>query len=371
MSILVLQNKVLLRPSDLQPLHRDYEVIGVFNPAAVRFGDEIVLLARVAEWPKERPANRLVSPRVVCQDGRPERVLDTFDPAGVNARDPRVFWLPDKRVRLRYISHLRLVRLDAEGTRVKAIQAPPALQPCEPWEEFGIEDPRITRIGDVYYITYVAISRQRGVATALMTTRDFQTFERHGIIFPTENKDVVLLPEKWNGHFVAYHRPVSDYWINAPSIETGLSPDGIFWGRYQFLMGPRPGEWESVKVGAGPPPVRLPEGWLLLYHAVSPVTAHSPVGRYCVGAVLLDRNNPLRVLARTRSPLLCPERPYEKRGFAPDVIFPAGAVLSEDKCTLLLFAGAADEVTAMLRISIKAILQHLEAKHHETQTLPR
>jgi predicted GH43/DUF377 family glycosyl hydrolase len=359
MNTLIRKDRVLLRPSDLQPLCPECEVVGVFNPAAAHYNGDIILLVRVVEQPHPQRAGQLLSPRAVWQDERITWELDALDLTKVDTSDPRLIYLPDGRVRLRYISHLRLVRLNTDGTRVEEVRSLPDLLPREPWEECGIEDPRITQIGHTYYITYVAISRQMGIATALMTTHDFQTFERHGIIFPTENKNVVLLPEKWQGYFVAYHRPVSYHWLDAPSIEVSISPDAIFWGKHQLLISPRPESWDSVKIGAGAPPVRLPQGWLLLYHGVSTVAPRSPAGRYCVGAALLDGENPLRLLARSKEPLLCPERPYERRGYVPDVVFPTGALLSEDGKTLLLFVGAADEVTALLHIPVGLVLHHL------------
>jgi predicted GH43/DUF377 family glycosyl hydrolase len=359
MSVKLLHDRVLLRPEDIEPLCPDYDVVGVFNPAATRYGDEIILMVRVAEQPRSTNSDYRLSPRMEWENGRINWVTDTFGPDNIVDKDPRVFWLPDGRVRLRYISHLRLVRLSADGLNIKQVYSSPDLMPCEPWEEFGLEDPRITLIDGTYYITYVAISRQMGVATALMTTRNFRSFERHGIIFPTENKNVVLLPELWNGHFVAYHRPVSHQWIDSPSIISSISPNAEFWGKHQLLISPRPGSWDSVKIGAGPPPICLPQGWLLIYHGVSPATPKSPVGQYCVGAVLLDRKNPLHVLARSEKPLLCPERPSEQQGYVPNVIFPTGALLSKDQNTLLLFVGAADEVTSLIQISIQSILHHL------------
>jgi len=359
MSVPILRNQVLIRPADLQPLDPGFEIIGTFNPAATRVDDDILLLVRVSERPNVQDAGQPTSPRATWESGKLEWVLDTFDKTGVDTRDMRLFRLPNGRVRLRFISHLRLVRLSADGTQIKEVLIPPDLLPREPWEELGLEDPRITKIGDTYYITYVAISRQMGVATALMTTHDFQTFERHGVIFPTENKDVVFLPQKWNEHFVAYHRPISDQWIDAPSVETALSPDAIFWGKHKFLFGPRPGEWDSVKVGAGPPPVDLPQGWLLLYHGVAPATRESPAGHYCVGAVLLEREDPTRLLARSKQPLLSPERSYERRGFVPNIVFPTGALLSEDNENLLLFSGAADEVVSLISLPVQSILEHL------------
>lgn len=361
MSVTVLDERLLLHPADLTPLCPDFEVVGVFNPGVTRYKGDVLLLVRVVEQPRVINERELLSPRALWPSGKLEWTLDSFPSKGADTSDPRLFYLPDGRVRLRFISHFRLVRMNANCTRVKDIKVIPDLLPSEEWEEFGIEDARITKIGDTYYITYVAISGTMGIATALMTTRDFQNFHRRGIIFPTENKDVVLLPEIWQGSFVAYHRPVSNYRINLPSIETSLSPDATHWGSHQFLLGPSMGGWDSVKVGAGPPPLRIPEGWLLIFHGVSPADSESPVGRYCVGAALLDGENPLRLLARSTDPLLCPERPYEKRGFAPNVLFSTGALLSEDGKSLLLFNGAADEVVSMLRIPIKSVVEYLEA----------
>jgi predicted GH43/DUF377 family glycosyl hydrolase len=360
MAVNVVHDTVLLRPGDIEPLDSNFQVVGVFNPSAVRFGDEIILLVRVAESPITNSDRVLLSPRAEINRGGIRFVTDEFDPTGVDTLDPRKFCLPNGLIRLRYISHLRLVRLDADGQTVKEISIIQDLLPHTEWEESGIEDARITRIGDVYYITYVAVSRTRGIATALMSTRNFQTYHRHGIIFPTENKDVVLLPDKWQGNFVAYHRPVSDQAINPPSIETALSPDLVYWGNYQYLFGPSDHAWESKKVGAGPPPLRLSQGWLLLYHGVSPETVESPAGRYCVGACLLDLDNPLHILARSTQPILCPERDYEIHGYVPNVIFPTGAILSQDEQSIMLYTGAADQVTALLEIPTRSVLQNLE-----------
>jgi len=198
-----------------------------------------------------------------------------------------------------------------------------------------------------------------GIATALMTTPDFQSFERHGIIFPTENKDVVLLPAKWNNKYVAYHRPVSRGSIDMPSIWTSQSPDGIYWGRHGNLISPRPGAWDSLKVGAGPPPVSIPQGWLMIYHGVSPATAQSPVGHYCAGALLLDPENPFKIIARSSKPLISPTQPYELHGYTPGVVFPTGILFDEDQELITLFTGGADEIVASISIPLQHVLEHL------------
>jgi predicted GH43/DUF377 family glycosyl hydrolase len=365
MTIPILYDKVLLRPADLEPSQSGYAILGTFNPGVARYGDDIMLMVRVAEAPPVEETGRFVSPRAEWDSGSTRWVTDTFDRGSVDASDPRLLRFPDGRVRLRYISHLRLVRLNGIDLTIEEILIPNELRPSASWEEFGIEDPRITQIGDTYYITYVAISPEMGVATALMTTKDFKSFERKGIIFPTENKDVVILPEKWNGCYVAYHRPVSNYMIDLPSVETSLSPDTIYWGDHHYLFGPREGRWDSVRVGAGPPPLRVPSGWLLIYHGVSPATPENPVGRYCAGAVLLDGENPTHLLSRSELPMLCPERSYEKEGFAPGVIFPTGAIYTENRGELLLFCGSADEVVSVFKVEVDSILEHLARAQQE------
>lgn len=358
MTVPVSEHCILLRPDDLEPLSPDRTIVGVFNPAATRFEGDIVLLVRVAEWPAPTGSDALASPRVEFRNGRRSWVVDTFPSEGVDTRDPRVLRLPDGRMRLPHLSHFRVVRMTADGTTVREVTTVPDLLPREPWEELGIEDPRITRIGDTYYMTYVAISRHMGIATALMTTRDFRRFTRRGIIFATENKDVVILPASGDGEFTAYHRPTTCSWVSAPSIIASRSPDTVHWGQHQLLLGPRPGTWDGVKVGAGPPPIRVPEGWLLVYHGVDASTPANPVGTYRAGVALIDAADPYRVLSRSVDPMLVPEHPHERSGFVPNVIFPTGLV-ADGTDDMLLFSGAADQVTTMTRLSVRSVLDHL------------
>src|SRR5439155_3619406 len=121
----------------------------------------------------------------------------------------------DNLVRLNFISHLRVAR-SKDGHSIDSADGA-IFGPANQYEEFGVEDPRITRIGDTFYITYVAVSRH-GVATALASTRDFKSFQRHGIIFSPENKDVVLFPEKISGTYHALHRPAGSAPFTKPEM---------------------------------------------------------------------------------------------------------------------------------------------------------
>jgi beta-1,2-mannobiose phosphorylase / 1,2-beta-oligomannan phosphorylase len=358
MTVPASDHRVLLRPTDLEPLGADRTIVGVFNPAATRFEDDIILLARVDESPMAGGSDTLTLPRIDCVSGEPRWVIDTLPREGADTSDPREFRLADGSMRLPHLAHLRVVRLSPDGTTVLNVSVVRDLLPSEDWEELGIEDPRITLIGDTYYVTYVAISRHMGIATALMTTRDFKSFTRHGIIFTTENKDVVMFPDVREGGFTAYHRPMSCSGVSAPSILSSRSPDGVHWGQHRLLIGPRPGMWDCAKVGAGPPPIRVPEGWLLIYHGVDKASPMSPVGTYRAGALLIDAEDPSRVLARSQEPMIEPHHPHERRGFVPKVVFPTGLVPTEGG-DVLVFGGAADEVTTMTRLSLQAVLDHL------------
>jgi beta-1,2-mannobiose phosphorylase / 1,2-beta-oligomannan phosphorylase len=343
--------RLLLRPSDLRPSRDDLEVIGVFNPGAVLAGDEVVLLVRVAERPRERRAGLTALPRWDAEAGLvidwvPEEQLEPLDPRVVRRRE-------DGLVRLTFLSHLRVVRCgDGRSVReVTDIHFGPASEP----EEFGVEDARITPIGDRYYFTYVAVSRH-GAATALASTADFRTFERHGIIFCTENKDVLLFPGRIAGAYVALHRPNGATPFTKPEMWLARSPDLIHWGGHEPLHSGR-GIWETGRIGGGPPPIRMPDGWLELYHGNRFPTRPGEVGAYAAGALLLDAEDPAVVRRRTPEPVFEAQADFERQGFVPDVVFPTGIVEAGDR--LLVYYGAADAVTAVVEFARDELLAAL------------
>jgi len=222
------------------------------------------------------------------------------------------------------------------------------------YEEYGVEDARVTRIGDTFYITYVAVSRH-GIATALASTTDFETFERHGIIFCHENKDVVLFTEKIDGKYVALHRPSSGF--NAPEMWIGHSPDLVHWGNHKHLMG-SDFEWGNERIGAGAPPVRISEGWLEIFHGNRKPEHEGEHVCYTAGAALLDAEKPHRVLKRSRGPLMAPKTDFETTGFVPNVVFPTGIIIENTIVTI--YYGAADTVIGMAKFSLPEILSSLE-----------
>jgi predicted GH43/DUF377 family glycosyl hydrolase len=344
--------KLLLSPGDLKPSSDQLEVVGTFNPGAIEAGGEVILLVRVAERPVERRSGYIASPRWIPGEGL---TIDWHAEESVDILDPRVFRLKSSGlVRLTFISHLQVVRC-GDGRQLASIPDV-RFMPESDLEEFGVEDPRITELDGRYYFTYVAVSRH-GAATALASTLDFQTFERHGVIFCPENKDVVLFPDKIHGQFAAIHRPNAATPFCRPEMWVARSSDLVHWGNHEPLHG-GDADWETGRVGAGTPPVRVPGGWLEIYHGNRQPTRPGEVGTYSTGVLLLDHDAPARVLKRARSSIFEPTSDFERHGFVPDVVFPTGIV--ERDRSYLIYYGAADSCTAVVEFDRDELLGTLE-----------
>ncbi|WP_372725410.1 glycoside hydrolase family 130 protein [Novipirellula sp.] len=346
-----LSNSCLLSPCDIRPTQRDWEVIGVFNPAVAIIGDEIVMLARVAERPIDRREGWTPLPRW-SRTG--ETAVDWVRDQDLRKTDARVVALKDHGdLRLTSVSHLQTFRKSAHGN--DTWQFANALLPEGSLEEYGIEDPRITKIDETYWITYVAVSRS-GAATALVSTTDCVNFQRHGVIFPSENKDVVLFPQRIGGDYVALHRPNPNSHFSPPQIWIARSPDLLHWGRHQPILRGVQG-WEGDRVGSGTPPILVDEGWITLYHGSATSTAAGTVGRYAAAVLLLDRDDPARVIARSNDPIMTPKTDYEKSGFVPNVVFPTAMLDVGNE--FQVFYGAADTSVAMTRFTKRSLLESL------------
>jgi beta-1,2-mannobiose phosphorylase / 1,2-beta-oligomannan phosphorylase len=332
----------ILGPESIPPSDGRFRVLGAFNPAAIFFGRQVALLVRVAEQPVEERPGQVPLPRWRPGEGQ---TIDWFCNEDVKSIDARVMVLrATGEARLTSASHLRLAFLDE---RHRVARLGPAIVPELQHEEFGIEDPRITALDGRFYITYVCVSRH-GAATALMSTTDFESFERHGIIFPAENKDVVLFPERITGKYFALHRPVCSIPFTGPEIWLASSHDLIHWGRHRPLYRGL-AAWETGRVGAGAPPVRTERGWLEIYHGNRRPTAPGEVGAYCAGGMLLADDDPSHILQFAQRPLLEPTEPYETAGFVPNVVFPEAVTERGDR--IAVYYGAADEATAVAETS--------------------
>jgi predicted GH43/DUF377 family glycosyl hydrolase len=250
-----------------------------------------------------------------------------------------------------------------------------------------VEDPRIVKLGDTFYITYayrpyapgrywtfphdvVRLPACDGFApkawakslgnTGLAMTKDFRSFRRLGrLTSPVlDDRDVILFPEKVGGKFVMLHRPKdwvgASYGVSEPSIWIKFSDDLLAWEDKPstLLLTGRPNSWEE-KIGGSTPPILTDEGWLMLYHGV----ADGGLAQYSVGALLLKADDPTVVLARTPEPILEPELPYETQGFYNGCVFPTGNVVVDG--TLYVYYGAADKHVGVATCKLDELLKYL------------
>ena len=340
----------ILRPQDLRPSVEGMEVTCLLNPGVFRFDGKIWLLVRVAERPVQVPGK--ISFPVLNPDGGHAgngiEILEfsTADPR-LNLDDPRVIRF-DGQDYLTTLSHLRLFS-SRDGIVFSEPEGGRLLVGSGALESYGIEDCRVSRIGDTFYLTYTQVS-SNGVGVGLRTTTDWRNFTQEGMIFPPHNKDCALFEEPVDGLYYALHRPSSPE-LGGNYIWLAQSPDLLHWGNHRCLARTREGRWDSARVGAGAAPIRTPQGWLEIYHGATEES------RYCLGALLLDLNEPWRVLARSEKPIMEPLARYEQEGFFGHVIFTNGHLVDGDRLTL--YYGAADSVICAAHLSISEVLASL------------
>lgn len=348
MNIFRSEKNPVIKPEDIKPSGDDLEVAGVFNCGVTRFKNEILLLLRVAEKPAGNIKSEILVPVPDFKTGSISVKKFNKNDSSIDFSDPRFLKTPSGNY-LTSISHFRAAR-SKNGIDFD-IDREPSLFPEREYESYGIEDPRITLIEGLYYISYTAVSGTTGITACLASTGDFKVYTRHGVIFMPDNKDVVIFPERINGKYYALSRPVSgefgirDIWISKSS-------DLISWGGHKRLMGIRKGYWDSSRIGAGAVPLKIKEGWLEIYHG------SSESSQYCLGAVLLDTERPREVIARSREPVIKPEMDYETDGFFGGVIFTCGVLYEEGK--IKIYYGAADTSIAYAEIRLEDILIQLK-----------
>jgi len=333
----------LIEPSHVKPSRPGLEVACTFNAGVTVHKSDVVLLVRVAERPTGQAGYLSTIVLLRHASGAQLKTLrfKLSDP-DLEYEDLRIFRYCGE-LYLTSLSHLRVAR--SKDGRDFTVDDKPAIAPTEWYEEFGIEDPRITLINGTYWITAVGVSRQ-GVATSLYSTEDFEQFDRHGIIFHCNNRDVAIFPEKIGKQYLAFHRPFTSF--GAPSIWTARSSDLLHWGQHRLFMSPDPLLWGNARVGAGAVPMKTEKGWLELFHGAT------PDDHYCLGTLLLDSDQPWHIISRCDEPVFRPEAQYERNGFVPNVVFTCGMVEHEGK--ILMYYGAADRCIAGAETTLDRLL---------------
>jgi beta-1,4-mannooligosaccharide/beta-1,4-mannosyl-N-acetylglucosamine phosphorylase len=225
-------------------------------------------------------------------------------------------------------------------------------------------DPRLTVIDGRCYMCF-AVDTKHGVRGGIATTEDFENFEILTMTVP-DNRNMVLFPEKINEKYVRLERPFPVYGRGGGDrfdIWLSDSPDMKYWGNSQLVLGVEHVPYANNKIGPAAPPVKTEKGWLTTYHAVDLDPTRGKNGwedtwkkRYCAGIMLLDLENPSKVIGHYTEPLLAPETDYEvKEGFRTSVIFPTGMIL-EDNGEVKIYYGAADTVTALATAHVDDLL---------------
>ena len=218
------------------------------------------------------------------------------------------------------------------------------------YEQFGVEDPRVCKIGDTYYITYSCYSKH-GVRIGLARTSDFKKVDRVALITQADHRNVVLFPQKFDGRYVRLDRPHSE--ISPWSMWISYSPDLIHWGASELLIKPETYHWDEMKIGPGATPFRTDQGWLNIYHGVFP-TMNGAV--YRLGVALHDLEDPARIIGIADEWILQPEDPWEITGYVGNVVFTCGAVPENDG-TVKIYWGGADSVMCVGVAQIQELVE--------------
>jgi predicted GH43/DUF377 family glycosyl hydrolase len=312
----------LLLPKDLSPSVAGLQIISLLNLGAFRFGGNTWLLIRVAEGIAQEEG--FLHFPALNTTGNTEIIRVPLNDPDLIATDARVIKCKGLDY-LTTISHLRLL-CSEDGIHFREPGEDNSLFGEGNLERFGIEDCRVSKIADTYYLTYTAVS-DNGVGVGLRTTKDWVNFDHAGLILSPHNKDCAIFEETIAGKFYAFHRP-SSVEIGGNYIWLASSPDSLHWGNHQCLIETRPGLWDSSRVGAGAAPIKTDQGWLAIYHRAD----HNH--RYCLGAFLMDTKDPSKVIARTTQPIMEPQENYELNGFFGYVVFTNGHVVDGDRITI-------------------------------------
>ncbi|UCH83324.1 MAG: glycoside hydrolase family 130 protein [Candidatus Latescibacterota bacterium] len=309
------KNPILTR-DDIPDLPDGFtDVTSVFNPGAVLFENRYILLLRVQSRGRE---TQLV--KAESDDGVDFRVADT---------------------------HVEIRGIENQKDTL-----------------YHVYDPRITKIGEIYYVT-LAIDTNSGCRMGLARTRDFDRFDFVGIASDPDTRNSVLFPERVGGWFVRLDRPNKELAPFGPTtgleIQIAISEDLVTWEPRGTVLRGRPHHWDEL-IGSGPPPVKTREGWLHVYHGVATHFGSSNI--YQAGIALLDLNDPSTIVARGRNCILEPRELYEMVGQVPNVVFPTGMIVkrydddgfAEMDSDVLLYYGAADTCVCLAASTVRELI---------------
>ncbi len=258
----------------------------------------------------------------------------------------------------------------SDGVNFKSRQ--PFITPTLPWERFGCEDPRVTKIDGKYFIFYTALSAYPlnipgGIKVAVAISNDMKTIKEKHLVTPFNAKAMTLFPEKVNGKYLALLTvnpdvlPTHIAMAEFNKIEDMWSDS--YWNKWYknldkniFIHGDT-----ADRIEIGSCPIKTEKGWLVV---TCRIENHSAPDRiFKIEAMLLDLKNPKKIIGRTRGALLLPEEKYEKEGILPDIIFPSGALIVKDK--LRIYYGGTDTTLSIAEVDLESLLETMHLPHKE------
>jgi predicted GH43/DUF377 family glycosyl hydrolase len=287
-------------------------------------------------YPKKEIVKRYQKNPILTADDMPFACSGIYN-SGVVKFDGKYLMLC--RVESIDISNYFIPAISEDGYHFKVRRKPISLPKDDEFKKYTEEiiyDPHITEINGVYYVCFAAHSSY-GVRIGLLKTEDFEKFDSCSFISEPDNRNGVLFPEKIGGLYARLDRPIlpddrGDLWIS-------YSPDLTFWGKSTcvFKRGAH-GHWYWKKIGAGAVPIKSKKGWLEIWHGVHVMAGYQYV--YHLGAMLLDLNDPSKIISRAKAPTLSPKEPYERVGLTSNVVFTSGAILEDDGEVKIYYGGA-------------------------------
>lgn len=320
-------NKHISNPILSPQAHNDWEAYNTFNPAAVSVGGKVHILYRAQGFDYISTVGYASSRDGIMIDERLDRPIFT----------------PSTQFESNSKSGANYDFVSGGGYG-------------------GCEDPRVTQLENKIYMTYVAFdgwSPPRLALTSILI-EDFLNkrwlWTKPVLISPPGivDKSGCILPEKINGKYVFFHRVFPNILID---FVDDLNFDGkTKWLKGQYTIPIRPDKWDSRKIGAGAPPIKTKDGWLLIYYGVDDKDA----SKYHIGAMILDSKDPTHVLYRCEEPILRPTEEYENTGFKPGIAYPCGAVVKDNE--LLVYYGGADSVVCVATAHLDSFLEELKSK---------
>ena len=310
-------------------------VLGAFNPGMTRLANgNLLLMVRVAEALRQPIKGGNVH-AIRWQDGA--YLLDAWPLQMVDTKDPRKFLIPGggwKVMALTSLSWLLPVELDAEGRSVVEVHYDKAIAPRTSYQCYGVEDARISKVGDRYLMTTCSVSPERH-STTLYSSADALDWQLEGIVLDHQNKDMLIFEGLIDGQYWAQTRPLGDLyfayppgseWRAGPSINLSRSPDALHWKPHDKPgIRPHAATVSTARMGGGAPPILTDRGWLTLWHGVEP---SGVVGIYRTYWSILDKDDPSITIATQHTPLLEPNpaltEPLKDSLYLDNVVFTTG-----------------------------------------------